>query len=169
MGRPWSALECGHHVCDVLIAHSERILLALVEDRHRLALIHREQRAAQARDAASHPAQVVAQVNVVAVPEAHTCDGMDQAAWRRECIDDSPAPQKHGATGAGRSPPTKAIATFWTSMVSCCRSATRLRSCSGIPLRAAGHRHRGRYPSRRCSLRTPTASAGSSWIRERTR
>ena len=90
----WSALEYACHVRDVLIAQRERLLLALVEDCPGFAPIYREQRAVLARYAESDPAQVAAQVNVVAVLVADTFDGIDQTAWRRECIYNFPAPAK---------------------------------------------------------------------------
>lgn len=90
----WSALEYACHVRDVLIAQRERLLLALVEDCPGFAPIYREQRAALARYAESDAAQVAAQVNVIAALVAHTFDGIDQAAWRRECIYNFPTPAK---------------------------------------------------------------------------
>ncbi len=90
----WSALEYACHVRDVLIAQRERLLLALVEDCPGFAPIYREQRAALARYGESDPAQVAEQVRVVAALVADTFGGIDQAAWRRECIYNFPEPAK---------------------------------------------------------------------------
>jgi len=55
---------------------------------------YQEQRAALARYGESDPAQVAEQVRVVAALVSGTVDGIDQAAWRRECIYHFPEPAK---------------------------------------------------------------------------
>jgi hypothetical protein len=90
----WSALEYACHVRDVLLAQRERLLLALVEDCPGFAPIYREQRVTLARYAESEPAQVAEEVSIAAALVSHTFAGITEAAWRRECIYNFPAPSK---------------------------------------------------------------------------
>jgi hypothetical protein len=90
----WSALEYACHVRDVLLAQRERLLLALVEDCPGFAPIYREQRVTLARYAESDAGQVAEESSVAARLVARTFGGLDEAAWRRECMYNLPAPSK---------------------------------------------------------------------------
>jgi S-DNA-T family DNA segregation ATPase FtsK/SpoIIIE len=88
----WSAIECGCHVRDVLLAQRERLFQALVEPTPPFVPIYRDRRAVLARYAEEDPERVADAVDVAAHLIAWAFSGLAPTDWDRTCIHNFPEP-----------------------------------------------------------------------------
>jgi DNA segregation ATPase FtsK/SpoIIIE, S-DNA-T family len=98
----WSAQEYVGHVRDVLLVQRERIILAQIQDRPRLAPMLRDDRVGICRYDAEALSVVLDQLKMAADLLALVLDGLEPAGWARDLYYNFPQPEIRTVEWVGR-------------------------------------------------------------------
>jgi S-DNA-T family DNA segregation ATPase FtsK/SpoIIIE len=98
----WSAQEYLCHVRDVLIVQRDRVVLAQVEERPRLARMYRDERVELCRYASQDVGEVLDDLGMAAELCALVFDDLVEQAWSRSLVYNWPGPTERDVAWLGR-------------------------------------------------------------------